>query len=40
MRLLPNVANTRQKGLPLTVLKLDRVLVQDISHVARGQKLL
>jgi cyclic di-GMP phosphodiesterase Gmr len=31
---------SRLKDLPLTVLKLDRVFVQDIPNVARGQKLL
>jgi EAL domain-containing protein (putative c-di-GMP-specific phosphodiesterase class I)/GGDEF domain-containing protein len=31
---------SRLKDLPLTVLKLDRVFVQDIENVSRGQKLL
>jgi cyclic di-GMP phosphodiesterase Gmr len=31
---------SRLKDLPLTVIKLDRVFVQDIANVARGQKLL
>ncbi|MFZ6820007.1 putative bifunctional diguanylate cyclase/phosphodiesterase [Undibacterium sp. Ji22W] len=31
---------SRLKDLPLTVLKLDRVFVQDIANVSRGQKLL